>query len=86
MTGSDPSHRRNRERISVGCSRSADASHVARRGDRVRIVFTNVGKIPHEVEISRLGATDVQLIGLPFELSGPAPRPEPAGGGKEAWK
>lgn len=37
-------------------------------GDRVRIVFTNVGKIPHEVEISRLGATDVQLIGLPTNI------------------
>lgn len=37
----------------------------ATAGERVRIVFTNVGKIPHEIEISRLGATDVQLIGLP---------------------
>jgi uncharacterized cupredoxin-like copper-binding protein len=37
-------------------------------GDRVRIIFTNVGKIPHEVEISRLGATDVKLIGLPATI------------------
>ena len=37
-------------------------------GDRVRIIFTNTGKIPHEVEISRLGATDVNLIGLPANI------------------
>ena len=38
------------------------------RGDRVRIIFTNVGKIPHEIEISRLGAEDVKLIGLPAKI------------------
>jgi uncharacterized cupredoxin-like copper-binding protein len=40
----------------------------ATAGERVRLVFTNLGKIPHEVEISRLGASDVQLIGLPADI------------------
>lgn len=40
----------------------------ATAGERVRVVFTNQGKIPHEVEISRLGATNVDLIGLPANI------------------